>query len=456
MSENPVPREIGARTLDFTGVNIIGLHGLISINGDISPAQTLVGTIDGAISWADTFPGQHAVIARIFNGGADTGLVPSAVGHPATDYLAADATWKTIPGGGGGIVSINADATPAQLLTVVGPAAWSIPVAGTHRITLNAFAGATHPGYVPDPGVAGVSDFLAANGTWKAGAGFPGGQNVISSINGDGAAAQLLTVVGPAAWDNPVYGTERLTLTQFAGSGVPGYVPDPVAHGATDYLAADATWKPIPGAGFGVTSINGDTTAAQIMQITGAGAQALTITDPGGGFHNFAPQIFSGTAGNPVGVVPDPGVSPVGYYLTAGGTWGSYFGITSINGDYTQTQLLTVVGPAAWSIPVAGTQRITLDAFAGVGAPGYVPDPTIATHLVSYLGPDGAWHDIPFTSLSDISFSGKVFITNLGGGGLHEINVPNFPSAGISNEGLVPDSTGHLATETLHADGSWS
>ncbi len=290
------------------------------------------------------------------------------------------------------------------------------------------------------------TDYFAADGTFKPIAGAGG----IVSINGDATLAQLLTAVGPAAWSIPVAGTHRLILTQFAGSGVPGYVPDPVAHGATDYLAADGSWKVIPGAGFGVTSINADTTAAQLLTVVGPAAWSIPVA----GTHRLTMDQFAG--GGTTGFVPDPGAGGA-RYLAQDGTWqGVPIGqIVSINADGTPAQLLTVVGPAAWSIPVAGTHRITLNAFAGVGAAGYVPAPAGGTILLSYLAPDGSgWVDIPFTTLTDLS--GKLPITNIGGHGLHEINALIFPSAGTSNEGLVPDSTGHAPTETLHANGTWS
>jgi len=210
------------------------------------------------------------------------------------------------PGPPGGIIDINADATVNQLLTVVGPGAWSIPVPGTHRLTITALA----------------------------------------SITGDTTPAQLLTVVGPAAWSIPVPGTHRLTLTQFAGAAAPGFVPDPGAAGATAYLAADATWKAIPAGGAGLTSINADITTAQLLTVVGPAAWSIPV--PG-----TQRLTLTALASNAAGYVPNPG-GVLEIFLAPDGSWQNHNHITVNNlvisiPNLTQQTLANIV------IPVNGT-----------------------------------------------------------------------------------------------------
>lgn len=79
------------------------------------------------------------------------------------------------------------------------------------------------------------------------------------------------------------------------------------------------------GGGSGLTSINGDTTPAQVISLT-TPSSGLHLTDVGGGGHDFALDIFSGS-GIP-GTVPDPLASPATDVLHADASW-SPGGITS-------------------------------------------------------------------------------------------------------------------------------
>ena len=101
MSDVPQQRTEGAKTLDFTGVTVLGLPGgvfITTINGDPTPAQTISAQSPGFVASAGpvhvvNFP----VFAPAIPGPSSAGLVPDPGAAGATDYLAADATFKPIP-----------------------------------------------------------------------------------------------------------------------------------------------------------------------------------------------------------------------------------------------------------------------------------------------------------------------------------------------------------------------
>jgi len=102
MSDVPQQRSEQAKTLDFTGVTVLGLPGgagIISINGDATPAQSLSALSPGFVS--NNGIGGHVVSYLDFvpavPGPSAAGLVPNPGAAGATDYLAADATFKPIP-----------------------------------------------------------------------------------------------------------------------------------------------------------------------------------------------------------------------------------------------------------------------------------------------------------------------------------------------------------------------
>lgn len=80
MSENPVPQEEGAKTLDFTGVTVIGFSGssgIQKINGDAAPLQSLTSA-DLSVIITDT-PGVHDLGVRGIVQVQDTGIIPFTV-----------------------------------------------------------------------------------------------------------------------------------------------------------------------------------------------------------------------------------------------------------------------------------------------------------------------------------------------------------------------------------------
>ena len=126
MSENAVPQEERCTTLDFTGVNVLGLPGgggggIVSINADTTPAQTLVviGT-DSGLHIADPGAGEHDFTLDVFEGIGTPGSVPNPPVYefPEGYFLAADGTWQHVPSGG--IRTINADSSVDQTLMVGG------------------------------------------------------------------------------------------------------------------------------------------------------------------------------------------------------------------------------------------------------------------------------------------------------------------------------------------------
>ncbi len=72
---------------------------------------------------------------------------------------------------GGGILSINGDATPAQSLSALAPGFVSNNGVGGHIVSyvdfVPAVPGPSAAGLVPNPGVAAPTDYLAADATFK-------------------------------------------------------------------------------------------------------------------------------------------------------------------------------------------------------------------------------------------------------------------------------------------------
>jgi hypothetical protein len=114
MSENPVPQEEGAKTLDFTGITVIGLGGggLNSINGDTTPAQIL-SSLNAQLNIFDLGGGLHTFTVNA-------------------------------------LLSINGDLTPAQVLSCPD---FSITIAdpglGVHTFLVRAIFQTQATGIIP-------------------------------------------------------------------------------------------------------------------------------------------------------------------------------------------------------------------------------------------------------------------------------------------------------------------
>lgn len=150
MSENPVPQEEGARTLDFTGVTIIGLGGggLNSINGDTTPAQIL-SSLNPQLNIFDLGGGLHTFTVNA-------------------------------------LLSINGDATPAQVLSCpdFSITITDFPGTGLHTFFVRAIFQVQSTGLIPVALVDGVETVLLSD---IVNAGNPGLYEVFCSIQNDGA-----------------------------------------------------------------------------------------------------------------------------------------------------------------------------------------------------------------------------------------------------------------------------
>jgi hypothetical protein len=159
-----------------------------------------------------------------------------------------------VSGGGGGVTSINGDATPAQTLAAGTGISVVDGGGGTHTISTNAIQVITTDDVAPNFGTSVFFHALV-----------------------EGAVSPAITT------RQTVPDAEFAVDVRNFLSGHGGLVTDPGGAAATDYLGADNTFRPIP-AGGGITSINGDATAAQTLASTG-----LTVTDAGGGAHTVEP-----------------------------------------------------------------------------------------------------------------------------------------------------------------------
>lgn len=209
-----------------TKFNFGNTVGILTINGDGTSAQTIIG--NGNLIVSNPGPGVTQVSANNF--GALPGFVPSNAGAPPGSFLRFDGVFAVPGGGGGGITSINADITPAQTLSsnAVGSYFWTDNGVGDHKLTVIVFGGGATPGLVPSAAGSPANSFLKNDGTWAIPAG--GGGGGITSINGDITAAQSLSIVtntGPTQWNNLGAGAHQLQLHELDGSLVPAILPSP-------------------------------------------------------------------------------------------------------------------------------------------------------------------------------------------------------------------------------------
>lgn len=232
--------------------------GLQSINADVTAAQTLAGT--APIHVADGGGGAHTISADDFAGPGTPGVVNAPAGV-ATDYLARDGTFKTIPAGGAGITSINADVTAAQLVTASLPLHVVDGGGGAHNLTVDSFAGAGTRGVVADPV---TSDCYLDSATgWKR-YNFVGQNTALVSIPSNSP-----TVVA--------------TITISAGND------------GVYLLVGEVFWDAAPNGGRnGAITVNGFFVAAQV---------ARAPENPGVGAVNNCCKVYSLSAGDVVRLV---------------------------------------------------------------------------------------------------------------------------------------------------------
>ncbi len=209
--------------------------------------------------------------------------------------------------GGSGITSINGDATPAQFVAGAAPLS-VVDAANIHTLNVATFS-AVARGVVPASG-GGAVNFLRADGSWV-----PSGSG-ITTINGDATPAQTIAVVAPVTIINAanVHTIGVDNFTAIARGTVPAS-----GGGVVNFLRADGSWVP---SGSGVTSINGDGTAAQVI----AGINGIDIVDAGAthsirppGFHNFVATLGGGVA------VPNGVLTPLASATIGAGAGGTYY-----------------------------------------------------------------------------------------------------------------------------------
>lgn len=160
-----------------TGLHSLATPGHLAISLDQFGGGSFPGTVPGAppltpatdyLGADGTWHPAGASPPAPFSPGTP-GIVSDPGVAPATDYLGADNTFRPLPVGGGVIVSLNGDATPAQ--TLLQPAGSPINITdvggGVHSINISDFS-AVSKGGVPNPIVFNATSFLTVNG-WENG-----------------------------------------------------------------------------------------------------------------------------------------------------------------------------------------------------------------------------------------------------------------------------------------------
>lgn len=161
-------------------INVPAVVGIITINGDATAAQTISAASPGFVSSVGplhvvNFP----VFAPAVPGPSEAGLVPNPGAAGATDYLAADATFKPIPvppppgitqleDDGGGLTFAGVIILEPRVEGLFTPGVFQGLVVGPNQfqLALRNFLG-THGGLVTAPGVAGITDYLGADNTFR-------------------------------------------------------------------------------------------------------------------------------------------------------------------------------------------------------------------------------------------------------------------------------------------------
>jgi hypothetical protein len=227
-----------------------------------------------------------------------------------------------------------------------------------------------------------------------------GGGLGVTSINGDPAAAQILSAGAGITIIDGGGGTHVISV---AGGGGVVSINGDAAAAQTLVAGTNITITDLGGgahriaaaAGTGIVSINADGNATQTIV---AGAN-ITVTDLGGGAHRIA--AAGGGLGNVVSINGDasaaqtiavgPGLTIVdggGGLHTISLTAGS--GVTSINGDTTPAQVLSSLsGALIINNPGAGIHNFSLFTFNGL-APGIVPGGS-ANNPNLFLAGDATW-----------------------------------------------------------------
>ena len=164
--------------------------------------------------------------------GSGRGFVPSSGGEP-NKYLAADGTWKTVSGGGGGSYTLTQNRENIYLMS--GGQVVS-------NVTVPDMVGATSGvsgknGLVPAPTTADRTKFLKGDGTW----------------DNDSYALDSTDGISVSLYRNGTL-IDTVPIETFLGAdaqnvGTPGLVPTTQVNDRFKFLRGDGTWQPAGGSG---------------------------------------------------------------------------------------------------------------------------------------------------------------------------------------------------------------
>jgi hypothetical protein len=275
----------------------------------------------------------------------------------------------------GGITTINGDATAAQLITV-GAGLGILNVGPAHNIFGIPFApavpGPTAPGLVPNPGIAGPTDYLAADATFKPIPVIPPAG--ISQLEDDLGGLTTASIVileprvegafVPGVFQGSVVAANQflIDLRNFLGTHG-GLVTAPGAAGITDYLGADNTFRPLPFNGFLAGSDPGGVAIAQAP--ASSVTATVTVIDTknyivaGRCTAAFNAQAIVGIAVN--GTLVLTAQYPVPVTVTGFPTQVTISGILALNA--TDVVTLVVSQDAGATTSIADTQALSVVAF---------------------------------------------------------------------------------------------
>lgn len=331
----------------------------VSADLNLSAASASAGYIKASQNIAsDGLLSQVPILIGDGGSGGSAGVVPAPATGDAAKFLKGDATWATVPA----ITSLNGLTTAVQTFaTGTSGTDFAINSAtSTHTFNLPIASG-TNTGKLSN------TDWTTFNNKQAAG-------NYITALTGDvtasGPGSVAATIANAAVTNaklaNMANGTFKARIT--SGTGVPeditgtqattllddfvgdsgsggtkGLVPAPASgDGSTKFLKADGTWDVPPGGAGGISSINGQTDAAQLLTVGTTGTD-FNIDQSGSDTNVFNLPVASGTN---TGKLSNTDWTTFNNKLSAA--------VTSINGETGAAQTLQV-GSAGTNFAIVTT-----------------------------------------------------------------------------------------------------